>query len=122
MQPLFEGQKFIVGHTLHTNPTKNEVTRLVVVGGGSVLRLKDIAQADFYIAAPGKPLPVGLPSHVKVVSQSEFFDAISNYIPLVPSQGPQPAPESTHSADDGDKKCGTHEASSDDDSDILAEL
>lgn len=128
LQPLFEGQRFVVGHTLHTNPTKNEVTRLVVVGGGSVVRLKDIAQADFYLAPPGKPLPVGVPSHVKLVPQSEFFDAISNFTPLIPCQegkvaapAPQPASESTHHAEDGDKKCETHETSADD-SDFLSEL
>ena len=127
MQPLFEGQRFVVGHTLHTNPTKNEVTRLVAVGGGSVVRLKDMAQADFYLAVPGKPLPVGIPSHVKVVPQSEFFDAISNFTPLVPCKEKEaapshPAPESSHDPDEGDSsKSGTHEPSADN-SDFLAEL
>lgn len=129
MQPLFDGQKFVVGHTLHTNPTKNEITRLVIVGGGTVVRLKDIAEADFYLAATGKPLPAGLPSQVKVLPQSEFFDAISNFTPLVPCKeketaaAPEPkaAQEKVPKDERDDKKCDAHEASGDD-SDLLNDL
>ena len=87
-QPLFHECKFVVGHTLQTNPQKREVTELVTAGGGQALPLKDIAQADYYIAAKSKPPPRNLPPGVSVVTQDEFFDAISNYTPL-----PKPVPK-----------------------------
>jgi len=83
--PLFHDQKFVIGHTIQTNPQKKEIAELVAAGGGKSLLLKEVDQADFFIAAPGKAVPSSLPDHVKVISQSEFFDAISNYVPLVPN-------------------------------------
>ena len=87
---LFAGMTFVIGHTEHTNPTKNEVRELVVTGGGQALLTKEIDKTQFYLACPSRPVPTNLPESARVVTQSAFFDAISNYAKPVSVPAPKP--------------------------------
>ena len=87
---LFAGMSFVIGHTEHTNPTKSEVRELVVTGGGQALLTKEIEKTQFYLACPSRPIPTNLPESARVVTQSAFFDAISNYAKPVSVPAPKP--------------------------------
>ena len=87
---LFAGMTFVIGHTEHTNPTKSEVRELVVTGGGQALLTKEIDKTQFYLACPSRPVPTNLPESARVVTQSAFFDAISNYAKPVSVPAPKP--------------------------------
>ena len=87
---LFAGMTFVIGHTEHTNPTKSEVRELVVTGGGQALLTKEIDKTQYYLACPSRPIPTNLPESARVVTQSAFFDAISNYAKPVSAPAPKP--------------------------------
>ena len=54
------------------------------------LLTKEIEKTQYYLACPSRPIPTNLPESARVVTQSAFFDAISNYAKPVSAPAPKP--------------------------------